>query len=85
MNKENLQKNLKCFLTAKVIEGKRVFKIVDGTSYPMSEAHVFFEGYTTDLGETISAFVAMGKAIEQQYCDWYMKNRYEVTRFYQNY
>ena len=83
MNKEDVQRNVKCFLTPKVIKGKRVFKIIDGLQYPMSDAHVFHQGYTPDLGETIDAFITMGKAIENDYCHWYALHKQEIHNYYQ--
>ncbi len=84
MNKKNSQKNLNCLLTAKVARGKRLFKIVDGTCHPIRDAHVFYQGYIKNLGETMSAFVVMGKTIEAFYRNWYRKNRHLVINFYKN-
>ena len=82
MKQENLEKNLKCFLTAEVKDGQRVFKIVDGTHYSMRKAHVFYQGVTADKGETISAYMAMGRAIEKLYRNWYARNQNAVIMYY---
>lgn len=84
MDIKNLQQQLRCFLTAKVVHGKRVFKIVDGTHYPMSKAHIFYEGYTENLGENLDDFLVMGKAIEAYYEQWCIENYYKVIEFYKN-
>lgn len=80
-NMEDLQSNLKYFLTDEVENGQRKYKIVDGTK-PLKEAHVFFEGTVKDLGNSESAFEDMGKAALRGYCDWYAKNRRKVKAFY---
>lgn len=82
MNKENLQSNLKYFITEEVQDSKRVFKIVDGTHFPMKEAHVFHKGFVKDLGESEQAFIEMGKEAEKEYCDWYAKNCNKIRLFY---
>ena len=84
MKEENFQKNLKCFLTAEIVDGQRVFKIIDGTHYQMRNAHVFYKGYTHDKGETIDAYIAMGKAIEKKYWDWSINNRNAIMLYYKN-
>ncbi|CAA0177451.1 conserved hypothetical protein [Tenacibaculum maritimum] len=82
MNTENLQENLKYFLTDEVIENQRVFKIVDGTHSPLKEAHVFYTGLIPNKGKTKQDFIAMGKEVTQSYCDWYAKNRNTVKLYY---
>ncbi|CAM1344244.1 hypothetical protein [Tenacibaculum amylolyticum] len=80
MKKENLQ----CYLTEKVVQNQRVFKIVDGLHRPMSKAKVFYIGYTPNLGETVDDFIAMGKEIEKQYEQWYHKNKDMLRLYYTN-
>lgn len=77
----DLQANLKYFLTDKVANGKRSFKIVDGTE-KLNEAHVFHEGFVKNLGESQGAFEDMGKAALKIHCDWYVKNKKIVKNFF---
>lgn len=83
MNKENLQSNLKYFLTNEVQDGKRVFKIVDGTHYPLQEAHVFYTGTVPNIGNSDADFKQMEKEAYTGYCKWYAENRNEVRKFYE--
>ena len=50
----------------------------------MSNAHVFYQGFTANKGETISAYMAMGRAIEKLYRNWYESNRNVVAMYYSN-
>lgn len=83
MNKENLQDNLKYFLTNEVENGKRVFKIVDGTHFPLNEAHVFHTGEVVNLGDSDADFKQMGDQANKDYCEWYANNRNAVRKFYE--
>ena len=83
MNKDNVKGKLNCFLTAQVTGGARMFKIIDGTARPMRNAHVFYQGYTRDKGETVDAFITMGTAIQSFFNTWYAKQKEVVYEFYQ--
>lgn len=83
MNTENLQNNLKYFLTDEVKNNQRIFKIVDGTQ-PLKEAHVFYTGVVTDWGESNEDFKRMSEELKTNYCDWWAKNRNEVRKYYNN-
>lgn len=82
MSKDNLQDNLKTFITAEVIDNERVFKIVDGTQ-PLKDAHVFLVGKVPNLGETDEDFRKMGIEAHKNYCDWYAENRNVIRKYYE--
>ena len=71
---DNLQDNLKCLITDEVINGQRIFKLVDGTK-PLKTAHVFDTVKVKNLGNTEKDEIAMGKIANENYCAWYAKNR----------
>ncbi|MFL0063722.1 hypothetical protein [Tenacibaculum maritimum] len=76
MSTENLQNNLKFFLTEEVNQNKRVYKIIDGTNN-LKDAHVFFKGTVTVASEK-----EMAEEMQLNYCSWYAKNRKKVNLFY---
>ncbi len=84
MKKEMLQHNLKTWITDEVINGERIYKIIDGEKFPMEEAHVFHIGKVKDLGSSAEAYQRMATEINQHFCDWYAKNSKEVRKFYEN-
>lgn len=83
MNTENLQNNLKYFLTDEVKNNQRTFKIVDGTQ-PLKEAHIFYTGVVTNWGNTNNDFKRMSKELSRFFCNWWAKNRNEVRNYYEN-
>ncbi len=79
-----LQNNLKTWITKEVKNNHRTYKIIDGTTYPMQEAHVFHKGVVLDKGNTDQAYNQMAYEVNKNFCDWYAKNRNEVRKFYEN-
>ncbi|MCD8425576.1 hypothetical protein LNJ40_09735 [Tenacibaculum dicentrarchi] len=80
MSTENLQNNLKFFLTEKTEKKEdgiyRIYRIVDGTA-KINEAHVFFEGTVKE-----ASVEQMYKEMQSYYCDWYADNRAEIRKYY---
>ncbi len=84
MSNNFLENNLKTWITKEVIGDQRVFKIIDGETFPMDDAHVFYTGKIKDLGYTEKGIEAMAKEANKFVCEWYAKNQSVVYNFYEN-